>query len=75
MAYEAEHKRRMVWSVREIENFLQNILENPKNFWVVGKTLSHKTSKDLIYFYQAFKKLLNLKKHFKTCFVLMGLHT
>ena len=71
MAYEAEHKRRMVWSVREIENFLQNILENPKNFWVVGKTLSHKTSKDLIYFYQAFKKLLNLKKHFKTCFTLL----
>ena len=73
--YEYEHKRRQIWSLRDIETFLQSILENPKNVWVVGKALSHKTSKDLIYFFQAFKKLFNLKKHFKTCFVLMGLPT
>ena len=71
--YEVEHKRRQVWNVRDIENFLQSILENPKNFWMVGKSMPHKTSKDLVCFYQTFKKLFNLKKHFKTCFVLMSL--
>ena len=73
--YETEHKRKQIWSIKDIEVFLQSILEHPKNFWVVGKALSHKTSKDLIFFFQAFKKLFNLKKHFKTCFVLMSLPT
>jgi hypothetical protein len=51
ISYEIEHKKRYIWNIREIETFLQNLLENPKNFWVIGKSLEHKTSKDLIYFY------------------------
>ena len=49
--YEAEFNRRQVWSVRDIETFLQSILENPKNFWIVGKSLPHKTSKDIVCFF------------------------
>ena len=74
-AYETEHKRRNVWSIRDIESFLHNILENPKNFWALGKLMPHKTSKELVYFFYAFKKLFNLKKHFKTCTVLLSLPT
>lgn len=75
VSYENEFKRRNVWSVRDIENYLQVLLENPRNFQVIGKQLPHKTSKDIIYFYYAFKKLFNLKKHFKTCHVLMSIPT
>lgn len=73
--YESEHKKRNVWSIREIEHFLQFLLENPRNFWAVGKLMPHRTSKDLVFFFYAFKKLFNLKKHFKTCQVLMTLPT
>ncbi|CDW72801.1 nuclear receptor corepressor 1 [Stylonychia lemnae] len=73
LEYELEYKKRMIWSLRDIETFISATLENPKNFWAIGKSLPHKTSKELVFFFQAFKKLFNLKKHFNTCQVMIGL--
>jgi len=74
-SYEQEHKHRNVWSVKDIECFLQQLLEHPKNFWAAAKKLPHKTTKEVVYFFYAFKKLFNLKKHFKTCIILNNLPT
>eukprot|EP00347_Sterkiella_histriomuscorum_P015832 403355519 len=73
LEYELEYKKRMIWTIKDIETFLKAILENPPDFWQIGKYLPHKTSKELSFFYMAFKKLFNLKKHFQTLRVASGL--
>jgi hypothetical protein len=48
---ELKYKQSIVWSLKDIEVFCKEILENPKNFWAVNKALPHKTGKELVLFF------------------------
>jgi hypothetical protein len=71
VGYELEYKKRNVWSVKDIQVFLREFCKHPKHFIEISKKIPHKTSKELIFFFQTFKKLFNFKKHFRTCLALM----
>lgn len=65
--YEMEYKKRNVWSVHDIKIYLQILFEYPKQFDKIARRLPHKSSKEIIFFYHTFKKLLRLKNTFKNC--------
>lgn len=51
ISYDLEHKKRQVWSVREIKNFLSNLSEKPVYYWSACQRLPLKTSKEILFFY------------------------
>lgn len=63
--YENAYKRLNVWSIKDIQVFLKEILETPKNFWLLSKKLPHKTAKEMIFFFYSLKKLMNFKKYIR----------
>lgn len=65
LEYEMEYKRRNVWSYHDMKVFLVSLLKGPKRFEKIGEVLPHKTSKEIVFFYHTFKKLLRLKSEIK----------
>ena len=59
--YELEHKRRQVWSVQDLKTFFGVLSESPKYIWVASARLPHKTSKEILYFNQAFAELMRFE--------------
>ena len=59
--YELEHKRRQVWSVQDLKTFFAVLSESPKYIWVASARLPHKTSKEILYFNQAFAGLMRFE--------------
>jgi len=59
--YELEHKRRQVWSVQDLKTFFAVLSESPKYIWVASSRLPHKTSKEILYFNQAFAGLMRFE--------------
>lgn len=65
MDYEMEYKKRNVWTIKDIKTFIIAILKYAKSFEQIGEALPHKTSKEIVFFYHTFKKLINLKHEIK----------
>jgi len=65
LEYEMEFKKRNVWSYHDMKVFLVALLKGPKRFEKIGEVLPHKTSKEIVFFYHTFKKLLRLKSEIK----------
>lgn len=65
LAYEMEYKKRNVWSLRDIKTFVVSILKYTKNMEKIGEALPHKSSKEIVFFFHTFKKLINLKSEIK----------
>lgn len=61
VAYELEHKRRQVWSIQDLKTFFGVLSECPKYIWVASSRLPHKTSKEILYFNQAFSGLMGFE--------------
>ena len=59
--YELEHKKRQVWSVQDLKIFFSVLSEMPKYIWVASSRLPNKTSKEILYFNQAFAGLMNFE--------------
>ena len=65
MEYEMEYKKRNIWTVKDIRTFIIAILKYAKNYEHVGDELPHKSSKQIVFFFHTFKKLMNLKHEIK----------
>lgn len=61
--YEMEHKKRQIWSVQDIKIFFSVLSESPKYIWVATTRLPHKTSKEILYFAQAFAGLMKFENY------------
>lgn len=59
--YELEHKRKQVWSIADLKAFFWVLSEAPKYMWVASARLPHKTSKEILYFNQAFSGLMRFE--------------
>ena len=53
----------VLWSVCEIQLFIEHFLINPKDFELISTHLPHKPMPQLVQFYYDFKKLFGLKKY------------
>lgn len=62
-----EHKKKQVWTVAEIKSFLMVISDGPKYVWHSYKKLPNKTSKEILYFYQAFTGLMKFDEFQQEC--------
>lgn len=65
IAYEMEYKKRNVWSIKDLRTFIVFLLKYCKNMEKIGEALPHKSSKEIVFFYHTFKKLIGLKKIIK----------
>lgn len=65
VAYEMEYKKRNVWSLKDIKTFVISTLRYIKNMEKIGEALPHKSSKEIVFFFHTFKKLINLKSRIK----------
>ena len=61
--YEMEHKKRQIWSVQDIKIFFSVLSESPKYIWVASTRLPHKTSKEILYFAQAFAGVMKFDSY------------
>ena len=59
--YELEHKRRQIWTVKELKIFYMVLSECPKLIWIAHSRLPYKTSKEIQYFSQAFECLMRFE--------------
>mmetsp|Transcript_21906 Transcript_21906/g.34029 ORF Transcript_21906/g.34029 Transcript_21906/m.34029 type:complete len:201 (-) Transcript_21906:1253-1855(-) len=58
---EIHYKQGIIWSVRELRTFLHTLSENPRYLWVMSSKLPQKTSKEIMFFYQAFQGLMRFE--------------
>lgn len=58
----AETYEDTLWSVTEIQLFLEHYLLTPKEFGIIGQNLPHKEISQLIQFYYDFRDLFCLKR-------------
>ena len=52
ISYEMEFKKRNVWTFIDMKTFIVALLKGPKRFEKIGEALPHKTSKEIVFFYQ-----------------------
>lgn len=55
---ELEHKKKQVWTLMELKIFFSILSEIPKQIWVGHSRLPYKTSKEILFFNQAFSGLM-----------------
>ena len=72
--YVIEHKKKQVWTVAEIKAFHMVLSEETKYIWRACNKLPNKTSKEILYFYQAFTGLMKFDDFQNECLQLKHHH-